>query len=53
MIDYSEFLAATVNTKNLITDEKLWYLFHQFDTDNSGKITEVDLKRAFKKIGSK
>ena len=35
-IDYSEFLQATVKMKDLISDEKLWYLFHQFDVDNTG-----------------
>lgn len=52
-IYYSEFLAATVKTQDLITDEKLWYLFNQFDTKNTGFITEDDLGRAFKRIGAR
>ena len=39
MINYSEFLAATIDIKNFLTDSKLKAIFQQFDTDNSGYIT--------------
>jgi len=38
-INYSEFLAATIELKQVLTYEKLWTLFKYFDTDNSGIIT--------------
>ena len=39
MINYSEFLAATIDIKHFLTDSKLKAIFQQFDTDNSGYIT--------------
>lgn len=38
-INYSEFLAATIEVKSVLTDDRLWALFKYFDTDNSGYIT--------------
>jgi calcium-dependent protein kinase len=38
-INYSEFLAATFQSKFKITEEHLWTVFKRFDTDNSGFIT--------------
>lgn len=38
-INYSEFLAATISVKKILTEEKLMAIFKQFDTDGSGKIT--------------
>ena len=38
-INYSEFIAATIELKSVLTYEKLWTLFKYFDTDNSGIIT--------------
>ncbi len=51
-INYSEFLAATVSVKKILTEEKLQAIFKQFDTDSSGKITAKNIAEAFKKIGS-
>ena len=38
-INYSEFLAATIELKSVLTYDKLWALFKYFDTDDSGIIT--------------
>lgn len=38
-INYSEFLAATISVKKILTEEKLTAIFKQFDTDGSGRIT--------------
>lgn len=38
-INYSEFLAATVEIKKVLTYDRLWALFKYFDTDCSGYIT--------------
>ena len=43
-IDYSEWLVATVNKKNLISDEKLTTAFKFFDKDGSGSISIDELK---------
>ena len=35
-INYSEFLAATINVQEFLTEEKLNALFNTFDVDQSG-----------------
>ena len=52
-INYSEFLAATVNKKHVLTKANLRFAFHHFDTDNEGYITKNDLKEVFKRTGQK
>ena len=46
-INYSEFLAATLAAKEVLTDAKLMTLFNKFDTDHSGIITKENLREAF------
>ena len=50
-INYSEFIAATINLEEYLSDERLQAIFNQFDIDNSGKITRANLKQAFSKYG--
>lgn len=50
-INYSEFLAATVSARTVITNEMLWALFKHFDTDNSGFISPENIKESFEKSG--
>lgn len=50
-INYSEFLAATISAKAVVTNEMLWALFKHFDTDNSGYITPENIVEAFGKSG--
>lgn len=52
-INYSEFLAATVNINKLMTNDNLKSIFQNFDTDGSGKITKEDIVVAFSKKGKK
>jgi len=52
-INYSEFLAATVCKKQVLTKANLRFAFHHFDTDNEGYITKSDLKEVFKRSGQK
>ena len=47
-INYSEFLAATVCPRSVLTEEKLYALFKHFDTDNSEFITPENIREAFK-----
>jgi Ca2+-binding EF-hand superfamily protein len=50
-INYSEFLAATIDVKQFLTDHRLRAIFQQFDTDNTGKLTPENIKFAFQKLG--
>ena len=52
-INYSEFLAATIEADKFITDEKLRAIFNTFDVDQTGFITSKNLKDAFSKFGMK
>lgn len=51
LINYSEFLAATLDIKKIVTDEKLMSIFKMFDIDNTGTITVKNMKTAFEKQG--
>ena len=50
-INYSEFLAATIDIKGFLTDSRLRAVFNQFDTDSSGKITAENIFLAMQKLG--
>ena len=50
-INYSEFLAATIDVKAFLTESRLKAVFNQFDTDSSGKITEENIVLAMQKLG--
>ena len=50
-INYSEFMAATVDKKKALTKANLQFAFHYFDTDNEGYITKDDLKEVFRRQG--
>ena len=43
-IDYSEFVVAAMNEKNLLTNEKLQSAFKMFDKDGSGFISSDEIK---------
>jgi calcium-dependent protein kinase len=49
-IDYTEWLAATLNKQKLLNDTKLRIAFDYFDKDKSGKIDKFELKSV---MGSK
>ena len=50
-INYTEFLAATVDAKTFLNDAKLKSVLSMFDTDSNGKITEENMFFAFQKLG--
>jgi len=50
MINYSEFLAATMKVRKLLNEDRLLMLFKEFDTDDSGYITKDNLQEAFSKL---
>ncbi len=43
-IEYSEFVIASMNEKNLLTNEKLQAAFKMFDKDGSGLISKDEIK---------
>lgn len=51
MVDYNEFLAATLNAANLAKEENLLRAFEHFDSDHSGYITRDELIEALKGYG--
>ena len=52
-INYSEFLAATVSVKSILTEDRMFMLFKQFDVDDTNYITFDNIKDAFIKLGKK
>lgn len=52
IIQYSEFLIATLDKKTLLDEQVLWEAFKYFDVDNDGIISLPDLQKAFKKSGT-
>jgi calcium-dependent protein kinase len=50
-VNYSEFIAATINTKNFLSEQKLMAIFQSFDLDDTGFITINNLKDSFSKFG--
>ena len=44
-IEYSEFIIASMNEKNVLTNEKLQAAFKMFDKDNSGSISADEIKQ--------
>ena len=53
IINYSTFLAATIDRKKTLTLQNLQFAFHHFDTRNQGFITKDDIKEVFKREGRK
>ena len=51
MINYSEFIAATLQIDQELNDEQLWSLFKKFDVDNTDFITLANLQEAFHRLG--
>jgi calcium-dependent protein kinase len=50
-INYSEFLAATLESRALLDENVIWTAFNKFDVDNTGFITEANVKEALKRAG--
>mmetsp|Transcript_168031 Transcript_168031/g.297702 ORF Transcript_168031/g.297702 Transcript_168031/m.297702 type:complete len:499 (+) Transcript_168031:99-1595(+) len=48
VIDYTEFIAATMSTKQYLKEEVVWSAFRTFDKDGDGKITRAELMSILK-----
>lgn len=51
VINYTEFLAATISVQKFLTHQKLEAIFRQFDIDGNDKITKQNIKDAMAKMG--
>ena len=50
-INYTEFLAVTVDRRKAITENNMLFAFHHFDIDNTGFITTQNLEECFRREG--
>lgn len=50
-INYTEFLAVTVDRRKAITENNMLFAFHHFDVDNTGFITAENLEECFRREG--
>lgn len=50
-INYTEFIAATIDVRMYLTEERVLALFKQFDTDDNDFIEPSNIKDAFTKLG--
>lgn len=50
-INYSEFLAATLESRAVLDDDVMWSAFNTFDVDSTGFITKANLKEALQRAG--
>mmetsp|Transcript_28361 Transcript_28361/g.43731 ORF Transcript_28361/g.43731 Transcript_28361/m.43731 type:complete len:253 (-) Transcript_28361:44-802(-) len=48
-IEYSEFIAATLQMGTRLSEDRIFESFRLFDTDNSGKISKKELRRVLGK----
>ena len=51
MINYTEFIAASLSVQNTLTEEQMWTMFKKFDVDDTNYITFENLKIAFARGG--
>jgi Ca2+-binding EF-hand superfamily protein len=51
LINYSEFLAATISVHTILTHDRLEAIFKQFDVDNKNEITADNIRDAMSKLG--
>lgn len=50
-INYTEFLAATMDRKKAFNKQKLWLAFKHFDTEKKNYLTRDGLKKVFMREG--
>jgi Ca2+-binding EF-hand superfamily protein len=50
-INYTEFIASTIDLGKVLTEDKIRALFNCFDVEHKGQITAEGIKVAFTKFG--
>lgn len=50
-INYSEFIAATVSVQEILTNERLYALFKEFDHEDIDVLTIHNIKGAMRRMG--
>ena len=45
IVNYSHFIAATIDQQRFLTKERIWATFKYFDKDNSGLISKQNVKK--------
>jgi calcium-dependent protein kinase len=50
-IDYTEFLAATIDRRSYLQEDVCWTAFNVFDIDSDGKITQEELRQVLQSDG--
>ena len=50
-MNYSDFLAATMNLNNFVDENKLKTIFNAFDTERTGRLTRKNIFYALQKLG--
>src|SRR4051794_23352252 len=48
LINYTEFIASTIDQKIFFREERLFAAFSMFDTDKNGRISLSEVKKALK-----
>ena len=51
VINYHEFIQATIPVEEYLTEEKIAAVFSRFDVDGDGHISITNLRDAFTKLG--
>jgi calcium-dependent protein kinase len=51
IINYTEFLSATISVKEILTEQRLLAIFKYFDTSDTGTITAANIEDGMKKMG--
>jgi calcium-dependent protein kinase len=51
LINYSEFVASTIDVSDFLTEERVIALFKSFDCDDDEKIEEKNIVEAMMRIG--
>ena len=52
-VNYTEFLSATIEANEFLTENRLQSIFNTFDVDQTGFITAQNIKDSFSKLGRK
>ena len=52
-LDYTNFVIASLKSKNMLDEKVMKNVFNRFDMDKKGNITIEDISKALRRIGKK